>query len=168
MTHTRTILVAGLAVALSIAAAGTAGAHGAGTNCDEQPCDRSEGWHMGPGMMGPGWGQQGAWSGMMGPGMMGPGMMGPGMMGPGLGQQGGWPGTMGPGAMQSLPQDLSAAQVEHMLQHQITWSGNPNLRVGPVEERDADTIVADIVTKDGSLVQRLEIDRHTGWMMPAE
>jgi hypothetical protein len=75
---------------------------------------------------------------------------------------------MGPGAMQSLPQDLSAAQVEHMLQHQIAWSGNPNLRVGPVEERDDDTIVADIVTKDGSLVQRLEIDRHTGWMMPAE
>jgi len=45
---------------------------------------------MGPGMMGPGYGN-------MGPGMMGPGYgnMGPGMMGPGYGNMG--PGMMGPG-----------------------------------------------------------------------
>lgn len=75
-------------------------------------------------------------------------------MGPGWGLQDGGPGAP------PLPRDLSAGDVEHMLAHQLGWSGNPNPKLGAVEERDADTIVADIVTKDGSLVQRLEIDRE--------
>lgn len=49
---------------------------------------------------------------------------------------------------------------------QLAWQGNPNLRVGDVEETDDDTIVAEIVTQDGTLVQRLRVDRHTGWMQP--
>jgi len=60
------------------------------------------GWGMGPGMMGPGYGNMGPGMmgpgyGNMGPGMMGPGYgnMGPGMMGPGYGNMG--PGMMGPG-----------------------------------------------------------------------
>ena len=55
-----------------------------------------------------------------------------------------------------------------MMEHRLEWMNNPNLRLGPVEETDADTILADIVTKDGSLVQRLKVDRHTGWTQPAE
>jgi hypothetical protein len=114
---------------------------------------------MGPGMMGPGMMGQGTWPGMMmgmGPGMMGRGMMGPGMMGQG----------MGPGPMTALPQDLSVENVRHMLEHQLAWQGNPNLKLGKVEEKDEDTILAEIVTQDGSLVQRLQIDRHTGSMQP--
>ena len=126
-------------------------------------------------MMGPGMGP-----GMMGPGMMGPGMMGPcGQMmggqgmGPGMMGQGMGPGMMGPGMMgqgmqgamrQPLPTDLSADQVSHMLEHHLAWQGNPNLKLGTVEETDGDTITAEIVTQDGALVQRLAVDRHTGTM----
>jgi hypothetical protein len=117
---------------------------------------------MGPGMMGPGMMGQGMGPGIMGPGMMGQGM-GPGMMGQGMG-----PGMMGPGMMGRgmgvLPQDLSVENVQHMLEHQLAWQGNPNLKLGKVEEKDEDTIVAEIVTQDGSLVQRLQVDRHTGMM----
>ena len=50
----------------------------------------------------------------------------------------------------------------------LTWQGNPRLKVGEVKERDADTIEADIVTKDNSLVQRFAVDRHTGSYRPTE
>jgi hypothetical protein len=102
---------------------------------------------MGPGMTGPG----------SGPGMIGRGMMmGPGMMGQ----------NMRPDSMMALPQDLSVENVRHMLEHQLAWQGNPNLKLGKVEEKDEDTIVAEVVTQDGSLVQRLQVDRHTGLMQP--
>jgi len=112
--------------------------------------------------MGPMMGQQGQMP-MMGRGMMGPGYgmgqgMEPGMMGQ----------SMGPGMMQPLRQDLTAADVQHMMEHRLAWQGNPNVKVGTVEEKNGDTIVAEIVTQDGSLVQRLEVDRHTGWMLPAQ
>ena len=109
-------------------------------------------YHMGPEMMGPGYG--------MGHGQhMGQGMMGPRYhMGPGQG--------MGPGygMHQALPRDLTTDDVRHMLGHQLEWQGNPNLKLGKVEEKDEDTIVAEIVTNDGSLVDRFEVDRHTGRM----
>ena len=130
------------------------------------------GMMMGPGMMGQGMGPgmmgQGMGPGMMGQGM-GPGMMGQGM-GPGMMGQGMGPsyGMTGPGMMQPLAQDLSAAEVQHMLEHRLAWERNPNLKVGKVEEKDLDAIVAEVVTQDGSLVQRLEVDRHTGWMKPAQ
>jgi hypothetical protein len=124
---------------------------------------------MGPGMMGQGTGPgmmgQGMGPGMMGQGMMGPGMMGqgmgPGMMGPGY-------GMMAPGMMQPLAQDLSTTDVQHMLEHQLTWQQNPNLKIGKVEETDKDTINAEITTQDGSLVQKLVVDRHTGRVQPAQ
>jgi hypothetical protein len=114
------------------------------------------GQQMGPGMMGPnyGHGQQ------MGHGMMGQDE-GQGM-GPMMGQ------GMGHGMMQPLRQDLSAEDVKHMMEHRLAWHGNPNVKVGSVEEKDNDTIVAEIVTQDGSLVEKLEVDRHTGWMRRAQ
>ena len=33
-----------------------------------------------------------------------------------------------------------------------------------LEKKDEDTIIAEIVTNDGSLVDRFEVDRHTGRM----
>jgi hypothetical protein len=79
-------------------------------------------------------------------------------MGPGYGMGHGY------GMHQALPRDLTTDEVRHMLGHQLEWQGNPNLKLGKVEEKDEDTIVAEIVTKDGSLVDRLEVDRHTGRM----
>lgn len=169
----RTLSAAGLAAAVSLGTSALAVAHDPGGSFGDPHEGWHYGWHMGP-MMGPGMG-----SGMMGPGYgMGQGM-GPGMMGPGYGMgQGMGPGMMGrgygmgrgmgPGMMQPLRQDLSGADVRHMMEHRLAWEGNPNVKVGKVEEKDDDTIVAEIVTQDGSLVQRLEIDRHTGWMRPAQ
>ena len=84
--------------------------------------------------------------------------MGPGMMGPGYGMGHGY------GMHRALPRDLTTDDVRHMLGHQLEWQGNPNLKLGKVEEKDEDTIVAEIVTNDGSLVDRFEVDRHTGRM----
>jgi hypothetical protein len=115
----------------------------------------------GQGQMGPGYGMGQGMGPGMGPGYgMGPGMTGQGQMGPGYG--------MGQGMTQPLPRDLSADDVKHMIEHQLAWQGNPNVKVGNVQEKDDDTIVAEIVTQDGSLVQKFEVDRHTGCMQPVQ
>jgi hypothetical protein len=114
------------------------------------------------GMMGPGYGY-----GMMGG--YGPGAgYGPGWMMQGYG--GGYamgPGMMygyGPGNEGNL--NLSVDQVKIYLQRMIR---NPNLKVGAVKEKDADTIVAEIVTKQGdALVQKLDFNRHNGFVQPEQ
>lgn len=139
-----------------------------------------QGYGAGPGMMAPGQGY-GPDAGMMGrgmgPGMMSPGTpgqgmmppgqgygMGPGMMTPGYGPQQGY--GMGPGA--DPDQDLSVDDVRARLERSLGWHGNPRLAIGDVTETDEDTISADIVTRDGSLVQRFLVDRHSGAMRMAE
>ncbi len=121
------------------------------------------GMMMGPGMMG-----QGANQGTYGPGMMmgrgmGPGMMGPGMMGQGMG-----PGMMGYGNMPchigaAGELDLSADDVRTLLRANLIRQGNQRLEVGKVTKKDDSTFLAEIVTKDKSLVERLEVDRTTGF-----
>ncbi len=99
---------------------------------------------------------------MMGPGMMGLGTAGQGMMAPGVGK--------GPGlSSQVVPStDLSEDDVRHFFEHRLEMHGNKRLMVGEVKEADDDKIIADITTVDGSLVQRLEVDRHTGQMRDFE
>lgn len=110
------------------------------------------GWGMGPGY-GPGYGPDcprwGMWGG-------GPGFMhGPGY-GPGWRYGRGWRGA---------PADLklTVEDVKTRLEQWLAWRGNSRLQLGDVKEKDADTIVADIVTKDKSLVERFTVNRHTGW-----
>ncbi len=135
------------------------------------------GWGPGGGMMGPGMGMMGPGMGMMGPGM---GMMGMGG-GPGygwepgggmMGQGGpGW-GMMGPGggmmpwAAPGEGRALSVDDAKAMLERRLAIWGNPRLKVGAVKEEGKETIVADVVTVDNSLVQRYQIDRSTGAMRP--
>ena len=53
-----------------------------------------------------------------------------------------------------LLEDAARARgAAHDLQH---------LNVGDVAQTDADTITADLVTENGSLALRLEVDPHTG------
>jgi hypothetical protein len=137
------------------------------------------GYGPGYGMMGgPGYGMMGGYGPGygMGPGY-GPGMMGgpgwgggygPGMMygyGPGWMMRGYGPGMMyGYGNQANL--NLSVDQVKQHLEQMIR---NPNLKVGEVKEKDANTIVAEIVTKQGdSLVQRLDVNRHNGFIQPEQ
>ncbi len=96
----------------------------------------------------------------MGQGMMGPGM-GQGMMGPGMGQGG--QGMRGPGWR---GQPLSTSEVERMLAYRLLGQGFTNLEVGAVEETGEDSIIAEVVTRDGSPVQRFEFDRQTGAWRP--
>ena len=185
--RTRTLIGAGLALAL---AAGV-GAYSYTAVAQGGP-GYGPGWMMGGGygpghMRGPGGGQgAGQWNcptfgqndeqgsgtagrqgegygpgyhmrGGYGPGMMGSNGYGPGMMqgyGPGYDRRGDVQGN------QTL--NLSTDDVKGRMERWLNWRGNARLKVGEVKEKDADTITADVVTKDNSLVQRFIIDRHTG------
>jgi hypothetical protein len=119
------------------------------------------GYGMGPGMMyGPGYGPGYG----MGPGMMygpgyGPGYgMGPGMMyGPGYGGQYGYPNPQKP---------LDEKEVKPMLENYLKSARNPNLKLGKIQDK-GNYFEADIVTKDNSLVDKVDVDKNTGWMRSA-
>ena len=127
-----------------------------------------------PGMMGYGYGTG---PGIMQPGMMGysygtgPGMMQPGMMGYGYGTGLGmmqpgmiYPGTMGYPAQRTDP--LTEKDVKTMMENQLTnFIRNPNLKLGKIREKET-AFEVEIVTKDGSLVNRIFVDKRTGMMVP--
>jgi hypothetical protein len=64
--------------------------------------------------------------------------------------------------------NLSVDAVKAEAERWVAWQGNPRLKLGDVKEKDADTITADIVTKDNSLVERLAVDRHSGAIQDVE
>lgn len=129
---------------------------------------------------GGGWGSGfGAMRGMMGPGGgMGPGMMG-GMMGPGAGMG---PGMMGSGfgsgtagftppcwqaaGFTQAGQPITKDAATEILHGYVTRLGNPNLKLGEITETDT-AFEGKIVTKDGSLVQRLIVEKATGRVQQA-
>ena len=110
------------------------------------------GWGHGPMHMGP---------------MMGRGHgMGPGMMGWGRGS--GAAGSMPCGGWQRAGftpagQLLTKESANEILQSYVARTGNPNLKLGEVTETDT-TFEGRVVTKDGSLVQKLLLDKATGWV----
>ena len=57
--------------------------------------------------------------------------------------------------------NLSAEDVRGYLAVQIDRLKNKRLKIGEIKVEDG-TITADIVTVDNSLVQRLNVNRHTG------
>lgn len=110
--------------------------------------------NSGPGMM------------MNGP-MMNGQMMGPGMMGPGMMMPNGCPHCGMMWGQQRANLNLSIADVKANLEQWLKWQGNSRIKLGQVTERDADTITAEIVTADRSvLVERYAINRHTGFYRP--
>ena len=117
---------------------------------------------------------------MMGSGMpmMGSGMQGAGdgarhahdghWMGMGMGCPWCGPGMMGSGyATPQVNVNLSVSDVTSYLERWV--AGNPNIKVANVVEKDANTITADIVTKDkDALVQRYTFDRRSGFYQPVQ
>jgi hypothetical protein len=102
----------------------------------------------------------GGWWGTMGPGMM---------RGYGFGIVGGGPAVFSRGWNASeTGLNLSTDDVKSYFERSIAWQGNPRLKVGDVKEKDADAIVADIVTRDNSLVERFIVNRHNGLFRPSE
>jgi hypothetical protein len=119
--------------------------------------DKNTGW-MHSAMRGPGRGPGSPYGYGRGPGMMGRGYygMGPGMMGPGY--QG-----YGP----QYPQEskpLMERDVRQMVENYIQYTRNPNLKVGKIAEKDNYYFEAEILTKDNSLVDKILVDKQTGWV----
>jgi Spy/CpxP family protein refolding chaperone len=159
-------------------AIGRMGGWGAMNDDDDADCPYRgghHGRHMGRwssyGMMGRGYGMESGT--MMGKGSC----MGPGKMRRGYGMGSGYgrgPGSMGrapaqgeiaPGAGRletPLKEDGARTVVENYLQS----TRNPNLKLGKITEQ-GDAFEAEIVTKDGSLVDKLLVEKSTGWMHPA-
>ncbi len=119
---------------------------------------------MGRGMMGGGMMGQG-----MGPGMMGRGMMGGGMMGQGMG-----PGMMGDGygpqhdpqyppQYQQPPKPLEERDARAILENYLNSMKNPNLKLGKIEDK-GNAFEAEIQTKDGTLVDKILVDKNSRWM----
>ena len=120
-----------------------------------------QGRQMGPGMM-HGWQDQGRGPGMM-PGYRGQGRM-HGGQGPGWrGEQWGR-GQYGPYGGEQEMAPLTKSKARNLAEDYV--AGNPNLKIGAVNEKDG-VFEARIETKDGSLVEKLLIDKETGWMKKA-
>ena len=139
------------------------------------------GYHMGPGMMGRGYGPgYGMGPGMMGRGYgpgygMGPGMMGrgygpgygmgPGMMGRGYGMGPGYSRPYAP-QYQQPSEPLNKDEAKQEVENYLKSTRNPNLKIGAVDEKGDHYEVA-IETKDGALVDKILVDKETGWMRSA-
>jgi hypothetical protein len=143
MNMKRTVSIGSLIVfVVAVAWAGSLFAQGTGGGGGRGWQGNSSG--MGPGMMGQGWGS-------------GYGM-GPGMMGQGYGPQG--CGQQGYGQQYQQPQKpLTKGDAESMVQNYV--SRNPNLKVGTVQD-EGNSFEANVTTKDGSLVNKLFVDKDTG------
>lgn len=126
---------------------------------------------------GPGYGD-----GTGGPGaMQGQGQgMGQGQgqgMGQGMGQGVGQGGMHGhgygagkDGCLQNQPLDkpLTVDDVRAQLEQHLAQRGNDRLKVGAVTDKDENTITAEIVTVDDSLVRRIDVDKATGRHTPVK
>lgn len=74
--------------------------------------------------------------------------------------------ALGPNALYGMPQgsvtEMTPARVEAFLSHLLERHANPRLELGEVAEAEDGSISAEIVTTDGSLVQRLSFNRYPG------
>jgi len=69
----------------------------------------------------------------------------------------------GPLGMPLVPQlEMTPQSVRALLESWLALLGNPRLEIGEVAESGNDSIVAEIVTVDGSLVDRLAFNRYPG------
>jgi hypothetical protein len=124
---------------------------------------------MGQGMMGQGNTQGGG----LGSGMMGPGSgygqesgMGQGMMGPGYGYQQN-PQAQQPGQQyQQLAKPLDENGAKAILENYLKSTRNPNLKLGKIEDK-GNAFEGNILTKSGSLVDKISVNKETGAMKSA-
>jgi hypothetical protein len=93
-----------------------------------------------------------------GPGMMQGygrgGMMGP-MYAPGYGPE--W------AQQREKMEKLNEEQAKRLVNTHIQYTRNPNLKVGKIKEQEMGYEV-EIVTKEDSLVDKVFVDKYTGWM----
>jgi hypothetical protein len=126
--------------------------YGGFSNCPHQGYE--SGYGMGPGMMG---------SGMMDPGMMGPQMMGPGR---GRHMMPGGSARNYPPQYQQRKGPLEEKDAREVVENYLKSTRNPNLEIGNITEA-GDVFEAEIVTKDNSLVDKVLVDKSSGWIRSA-
>ncbi len=85
---------------------------------------------------------------------------------PWMGGYGGYrSGTGDPSSYNQGGQPLTKDQAQHLVMDHI--QGNPNLKVGKLADK-GDFYEATIVTKkEGALVERIQVDKKTGWFRNA-
>lgn len=96
-------------------------------------------------------------------------MMGQGGMKGGMMRQGGSIGSPQSGQQyggQRQGQPLTQDQVQLLLENYLRSTKNPNLKLGKVSE-SKDYFEAEITTKDGSLVDKIQVDKYTGKLRSA-
>jgi len=73
---------------------------------------------------------------------------------------------LGPDLLYGMPHDgdreMTPGKVRAFLERQLAWHGNPRLRIGEIGMAADGSITAEIVTLDGSLVQKLAFNRYPG------
>jgi hypothetical protein len=77
------------------------------------------------------------------------------------------PGMMGGqgmllGTPHGTPEEMTEDRVRALLEQQLTNLGNPRLKLGEIGTASDGSITAEIVTVDGSLVQKLAFNRYPG------
>lgn len=60
------------------------------------------------------------------------------------------------------PEEMTEDRVRALLEQQLTGLGNPRLKLGEIGTASDRSITAEILTVDGSLVQRLAFNRYPG------
>jgi hypothetical protein len=123
---------------------------------------------MGPGMIGQGGYEEWNYCPYCGEPLWGPRMRGPGYgMGPGMmhrywGRSPQYGPPHGP-HYQHPREPLKEKDVKGILENYLRSTRNPNLKLGTIAEKD-NYFEAEILTKDNSLVDKIIIDKYTGWM----
>ena len=73
-----------------------------------------------------------------------------------------------PGLRARLKGPLEEPDIRRMMEAWLAQERNPRLKLGSITAKDANIFQADIVTRDNSLVQRFDVDRHTGAIQAVE
>jgi hypothetical protein len=72
----------------------------------------------------------------------------------------------GHGLLYGMPagaqQEMTPERVRALLGQHLAWHGNPRLKLGSIAQAADGSITAEIVTADGSLVQKLAFNRYPG------
>ena len=72
----------------------------------------------------------------------------------------------GPGLLYGMPhgtaEEMTPESVRTFLEKRLEWHANPRLKIGKIATAADGSITAEIVTVDGSLVQKLAFNRHPG------
>ncbi len=81
------------------------------------------------------------------------------------------PGGQGQPQQQYAPgqtpgKPLTQEQAKTLVEDYLKNTNNPNLKLGAFSDK-GDVFEADIVTKDGSMVDKIQVDKNTGWFRSA-